>query len=130
MLNWRRSRIARANLRAAGLLDYVSFVLGDARTTLAGLKGRFVPVESRKALAEKIVRGAVYALDHQFVEADTEIIVLPPMPDEDARPLINTINRSGRSYSLGPGFRFGRAEGFFANQISGQLWIYGYLRSK
>jgi hypothetical protein len=88
------------------------------------------PRDSLQALAEKIVRGAVCVLDRTFLPADTEITLLPPMHEDDARPLINTITRNGEWHSLGPGFRFGRGEGFFAIQIWGQLWIYGCIRKK
>jgi hypothetical protein len=86
-----------------------------------------IPVDFLKAFAEKVIRGTTYVLDGAYIESDQEIVILPPLHDEDAAPIVNTIDRDGEWHPIGPGFRVGRAAGWFAIQIWGQLWIYGRI---
>lgn len=108
---------------------YPSFGIRD-ETASEHLPGVLVPKDGLEMLAEKIVRGLTYVLDHKLVESDHVVSVLFLRPPDDEQ-FINLLNTFGSEYHCGPGIKIRRGTcaddpvcGVYEIEIWGKLKMY------
>lgn len=68
-----------------------------------------IPADGLTAFGQKLTRGTRYALKGEYVEPDRNVVVLPPMyeQEEPAQTIKRAIREYGTFHSLSPGFGAG-----------------------